>query len=463
VIARASRALTVANCINRSRLWSEFMVLQLTVNMRVQTRGCDSRLVAFDAWGVSIGDGTAPTEGDPAEEMIKLPEEQCFPIQEDKIDECLHAFCDTIYPRMAERYKQTDYMQERTVLAPTNASVARINNYLMSKLPTEEVVLLSADSTVQPGDAVRHPPEFLNTLEPQGMPVHKLVLRPGCLLRLMRNINPKEGLCNGTRMRFIRVLGDKVLQCSVRDKKVMGGERDVFIPRLQLPPKKVEQYGIDWVRRQFPVRPAFAQTVNASQGQTMRKVGVWLVESPCFTHGQLYVAASRVGHPDDLHFAVITHGAERNFQTKNIVFREVLLHKSATATPTKSSAISLVTLTDPPAEQDYEGLYDAEEEEGGGDDFATSDRVRVLPKRIPAVNLSAPLPPGVTEAELPTRQETEVAEDMQSVEDAHAAWVASLPDPQDAPLTEEEEDRQAMLARRYQYFENLAKNATQYF
>ena len=50
---------------------------------------------------------------------------------------------------------------------------------------------------------------------------------------------------------------------------------------------------------------------------------------------------------------------------------------------------------------------------------------------------------------------------MQSAEDAHAAWVASLPDPQDAPLTETEEDRLAMVARRTQYFENL-KNADQY-
>ena len=48
---------------------------------------------------------------------------------------------------------------------------------------------------------------------------------------------------------------------------------------------------------------------------------------------------------------------------------------------------------------------------------------------------------------------------MQSEEDAHAAWVASLPAHQDAPLTEAEEERLAMLARRSKYFEDKAKDA----
>ena len=105
-------------------------------------------------------------------------------------------------------------MEGRAILAPTNKIRDNINAYMMNRLPTEEVVLLSADSTVQPGDNDRYPTEMLNSLLPQGVPAHKLVLRPGAPLRLMRNLNPKDGLCNGTRMVFVRVINNKV--CSFK-------------------------------------------------------------------------------------------------------------------------------------------------------------------------------------------------------------------------------------------------------
>jgi len=56
-------------------------------------------------------------------------------------------------------------------------------------------------------------------------------------------------------------------------------------------------------RRQFPVRPAFAMTINKAQGQTMQRVGV-LLDEPVFSHAQLYVASSRSGDPRDIKFCV---------------------------------------------------------------------------------------------------------------------------------------------------------------
>ena len=60
-------------------------------------------------------------------------------------------------------------------------------------------------------------------------------------------------------------------------------------------------------------------TTNKAQVQTLRD-GVWLQE-PVFTHGQLYVAASRVGHPDHLALAIPTSKIK---QTGNVVFKEIL-------------------------------------------------------------------------------------------------------------------------------------------
>ena len=45
-----------------------------------------------------------------------------------------------------------------------------------------------------------------------------------------------------------------------------------------------------------------------------------------FTHGQLYVAMSRVGSPDDLKLAVMKSKDEALDSVRNVVFREVLIN-----------------------------------------------------------------------------------------------------------------------------------------
>ena len=44
-----------------------------------------------------------------------------------------------------------------------------------------------------------------------------------------------------------------------------------------------EELPFFWRRRQFPVRPAFAMTINKSQGQTLKSAGIFL---PNFQEGQ---------------------------------------------------------------------------------------------------------------------------------------------------------------------------------
>ena len=103
---------------------------------------------------------------------------------------------------------------------------------------------------------------------------------------------------------------------------MVGSWRTVLIPRITFIPKPGE-YPFQWQRRQFPVRAAFATTINKSQGQTLKMAGVWL-RTQVFTHGQLYVACSRVGNPNNLKFAVrrLEDGVEK---ARNVVFKEVLL------------------------------------------------------------------------------------------------------------------------------------------
>jgi ATP-dependent DNA helicase PIF1 len=69
---------------------------------------------------------------------------------------------------------------------------------VLSYLPDAQVDFLSVDSTEDTKVVNTYLFEFLNTLEVSAMPSHKLSLKIGAPVMLLRNLNPLVGLCNGT-------------------------------------------------------------------------------------------------------------------------------------------------------------------------------------------------------------------------------------------------------------------------
>jgi len=67
---------------------------------------------------------------------------------------------------------------------------------------------------------------------------------------------------------------------------------------------------IEFKRVQFPIRLAFAITINKSQGQTMSVCGLDL-STPCFSYGQLYIECSRVGKASSF-FVLAKDGLTKN-------------------------------------------------------------------------------------------------------------------------------------------------------
>ncbi|CAF2986653.1 unnamed protein product [Rotaria sp. Silwood2] len=171
---------------------------------------------------------------------------------------------------------------------------------------------------------VNIPVEFLDTLNPSGLPPYKLNLKIGCIVMLLRNLLVNKGLCNGTRM-IAGAFRQSVLQLEIIIGAFSGAVH--FIPRISLDISDDPALPFNFVRHQFPVRFAYAMTINKSQVQIFHNVGLYLPE-PCFSHGQFYTGCSRVMESNGLKIQVkdITRqGKTDNGQTvtDNVAYREI--------------------------------------------------------------------------------------------------------------------------------------------
>ena len=298
VILHGSREQIVPATLTHSYLWQTMRVHYLHQNMRL---GQDPE---SDAWAqqlLHIG----VTDGE-----IVLPEHM-------RCGDTMASLINALYSQLLAQDQQPSdrYFLDRTILSARNVEVNEINASILSSVaPQQADTYLSADSVTDPEyDYI--PPEILHTFSPSGFPLHKLELKNGAPLMLLRNLDPLHGLYNGTRLRLLRSTR-RILECHVLNE---NGDGDVvFIPRMALD-SGLEDSPVPFRRLQFPVRLAYAMTINKSQGQTVQHVGLNL-STPVFSHGQLYVALSRCTHPRNIK---ILFSNQRDTKAMNIVWTEV--------------------------------------------------------------------------------------------------------------------------------------------
>ncbi len=107
-----------------------------------------------------------------------------------------------------------------------------------------------------------YPSEFLNILEVSGMPSHKLLLKIGAPMIMLRNLDPLAGLCNGMR-RIVRHFTMRVVEVEIIIGK--GASNVTFFPRIKFISDNSD-LPFTFARKQFPLRLAYAMIINKSQG-----------------------------------------------------------------------------------------------------------------------------------------------------------------------------------------------------
>ncbi|KAF1885671.1 hypothetical protein Lal_00039519, partial [Lupinus albus] len=204
-------------------------VLTLTRNMRLRSTINNTnylQIQQFEKWILVVGDG-------------KLSESN-----------------DGTYPNLVDDYMNEEFLQCRAILASTIDTFDEINDYVLS--------LISALQGLTT--------EFLNSLKTSGLPNHKIKLKVGTPIMLLRNLDQTEGLCNVTKM-IVNRLATHVIEAK-------------------------------------------------SQGKSLTSVGFYLPR-PVFGHGQLYVVFSRIQSIEGLKILLHDKEGKTMNTTINVVFKEL--------------------------------------------------------------------------------------------------------------------------------------------
>ena len=303
VIQGGTRGNIVDSCLKKSFLWEHIVVKHLHTNMRVHLCG-DEAAGQFADQLLAIGDGKFPIDTSP--DVIQLPENMGTFVS--NVSELIAR----VYPDLLSNFRNMNWLSERCILAPLNKTTHAINTALVEQLPGNCIEYRSLDSVPDESQAVQFPTEFLNSLEVSGLPSHLLLLKVAAPIIILRSLDPPK-VTNGTRC-VVTKLSANTIEAKISHGKYAG--HDFIIPRIPLiPTNSTLPFEFRWL--QFQISLCFAMTINKSQGQTFKAVGIDLTDES-FTHGMLYVALSRVGSPDSLTLLV-----REDHKTRNVVYSEV--------------------------------------------------------------------------------------------------------------------------------------------
>ncbi|KAG2659649.1 hypothetical protein PVAP13_1KG374505 [Panicum virgatum] len=177
VVPRGTRAQICDATLLRFYVWNDIKIIRLKQNMRALND------VWFSQFLLRIGDGTEKIF---TNDYVNLPDDIMLEYNNDQ----------------SIILSSVIYMSEHVILSTRNEYVNSLNALMIAKFSGKEKIYYSHDS-VDDDSTNNYPLDFLNSITPNGLPPHEFKIKKNCPIMILRNLDPRNRLCNGTRLVFL--------------------------------------------------------------------------------------------------------------------------------------------------------------------------------------------------------------------------------------------------------------------
>ena len=148
----------------------------------------EKELLNYASWLLKMGNGTVHAT---CKDLIEVPSHMTC-----KSTEELEA---KVFDDFESNMFDATYLSQRAIMSSKNDLINEKNFKFMEKIPGQMHVSYSRDTCVEDDDNVVHDPEILNRINGSGVPPHRLPLKIGAMIILIKNLDICNGHCNGSR------------------------------------------------------------------------------------------------------------------------------------------------------------------------------------------------------------------------------------------------------------------------
>lgn len=296
----ASEQETVFNTILYAKsVWSYVKQLELTQNMRFKRDG------DFE-WVRDVGSG--------AIQCVDMPINCHVETESQLIDWVFGCPVKPLDPHAA---------QSKIILTMTNANTKSFNRACLERMPGRSYYFQSPEIVRklrpnQPSKQI-YSINYFNRMLPKDFPPAHLDLKIDCpivLKRWYKDLQP------GTRLTVSQIHKDGSIKATVITGPYLGESRTIRRVNCVL---RLNNQNLQLQRYQLPVDLCFAMTIHKAQGLTFDQVGLSLPQ-PVYSHGQLYMALSRVRNLNSLKVWVMANNKQNFSSVPNIVYPGVITY-----------------------------------------------------------------------------------------------------------------------------------------